>query len=111
MTLRTPHKRIPGMPWTPPADTWSHSQDSVTTSVHGSHVHVTVKLRSVWAVMLGAGDHGEFRAAFAILLKLWRWFDCGVKIAVCAAVVYFAFEIGSAFLPGGAAYQAMENWK
>jgi hypothetical protein len=112
MTTRSPHKRLPGTRWQPPAESLSHPEGTITTSVRGNRLNVTVKLRRTFAVLLGAEhSHGENRQAFLNLYRLWKCFDSGIKIAVCAAVIYIGYEIGSTFLPGGAAYAVITGGK
>jgi hypothetical protein len=112
MITRSPHKRLPGTRWQEPAESTSHPEGFITTSVRGNRVNVTVKLRRTWAVLLGAEDvHGDHRQTALNLLRLWRCFDSGVKLGVCAAVLYFGYEIGSTFLPGGAAYRIITGGK
>ncbi len=105
MIAHNPHRRTPGARWQPPAQRITHQQGTITSSVRGSRVNVTVKLSRIGAVMLGAGDKDEFQATYALLLRIWKWFDCAYKAGVCFAVLFFAYEIGKAFLPGGAIYR------
>ena len=112
MNLYTPHKRVPGARWQAPATSIRRPEGTITTSITGTRVNITVKLRRTWAALLGAEDtHGDQRQATFNLLRLWKYFDSGIKVAVCLGVVYFGYEIGSTFLPGGAAYRVITGGK
>jgi hypothetical protein len=106
--------RIPGMPWQPPRipDTlrFTQKQGTITESIRGNQLRVSVKLRRTWAVMLGAGDIGEFRESLAFLRGLWQGFDLVVKAGLLLAVAYLAWQILPTFLPGGPAYQALAGF-
>lgn len=77
-------------------------EGTLTTSVRGSHVSVTVRLRRRWAMMLRWTPTGEQ------LRRIGAWFECigkaaedTLKVAVILVGIYLLIEIGAAFLPGG----------
>lgn len=112
--------RIPGKPWQPPyvLDALAHAQEEgvLTESVRGREIRISVRLRRKWTILLGlaegaACDDADFQRAFAQVRSAARFFDCALKVAVCVAVLYFAWEIGSCFLPGGAVDRVIGGWK
>jgi hypothetical protein len=107
--------RRPGKPWQPPVvpDTTWYSQDEgiITESIRGNQVAITVRLRRTWAVMMGAGNTGEFRESFAFLRSIWRGFDLVLKVLMCLAVANVMWQVVSLFLPGGPGYQVLEGLK
>jgi hypothetical protein len=105
--------RIAGTPWQPPyvADsTWyTQEEGTVTESIQGNQVCITVRLRRAYAVMLDAGSTGEFRETFARLRSIWRCVDFLSKVGLFVAVAYLMWSFVSSFLPGGAAYQVLDG--
>ena len=80
-----------------------HNQGRLTASVHGSHVRVTVSLRTWWARLM---DWTPTDAQLRQIERVWRrtasaaslWLNV---LTICSAV-YLLLVIGQAFLPGGA---------
>jgi hypothetical protein len=121
MTIRSPKEifygrrstdiRVPAGTWQPPLVTdkmrLAQEEGTITTSIRGNHVSITVKLRRTWAVMLGAGNEGEFQEAFQFLRRLWHRFDCACKVGVCCAVLYLAGQFVRAFLSHGVLYTVL----
>jgi hypothetical protein len=106
--------RVPGKPWQPPRvpDTIWHNQQegTITESIQDNQLSVTVKLQRTYAVMMGeAGDTAEFRKAFKTVHSVWRFFDGATKLLALCAVLYLAYRIVPAFMPGGAAYNLLEG--
>lgn len=107
--------RRPGEPWQPPvlpdALLVSQEQGTITESIRGNQVLITVRLRRTWAVMMGAGNTGEFRESFALLRSIWRGFDLVLKVVMCVAFANVMWQVVSIFLPGGPGYQVLEGLK
>jgi uncharacterized membrane protein len=78
-------------------------EGTLTTSVRGSHVLVTVRLRRWWAfAMAWTPTDAQLRRMAEALRRTSNICDFWLKVAVIAAVIYLAAEIVPAFLPGGA---------
>ena len=81
----------------------THSQGRLTASVHGSHVHVTVSLRSWWTRLLDwTPSDALLRRAAGLYRRTASICDLWCTVAIVCALVYFIAVIGQAFLPGGA---------
>jgi hypothetical protein len=78
-------------------------EGTVTTRVEGSHVHITVRLRTWWALaMAWMPTERQMRRLDAWLLRTASIADLWLRVALIACILFLAIEIGSAFLPGGA---------
>lgn len=108
MIVRNPHSRIPGERWMPPADKITQPEGVIATSMRGSTVNVTVRLRRMYSALLGAEDRGGLHDAAAALHYILWVGDALLKFAVIAFGLFVFSEIVSAFLPGGPAHWIFE---
>jgi len=92
------------------AERIARREGTLAVRVHGSHIHVTVKLRRCWALWMNwTPTDAELRRISDWLRRSSNICDLWLKVAVIAAAVYLALEIVPAFLPGGAADRVLSG--
>jgi hypothetical protein len=75
----------------------------LTTSVQGSHIHITVRLRRWWALKTAwRPTDRQMRNAFRILIRTGRFLENAIRFVIILGIFYTFYEIGIAFLSGGA---------
>lgn len=86
-------------------------QGRITTEVRGSHVNVTVGLRGWWVAFLNYTPSQKRLESLAEALCLFfAAFKALIGIGFGLTVLYLMFEVGSAFLPGGAVDRVLHGW-
>jgi len=73
----------------------SHEQGRLTASVHGSHVRITVSLRTWWARLMDLRISDVEIERTCTIAGIW------LRVAFLAGVIFLACEIVPAFFPGG----------
>jgi hypothetical protein len=76
---------------------------TLTTSIYGSHIHVTVRLRRWWPLVVKwATSEDQLRRWEDYILRAGLLAYDALVLIVMLGVMYLMISIGAGFLPGGA---------